>query len=108
MFSTVLAILLSWMSPSDLSPTPAESFEIDGGHSSVLFRVTHFGVAPFYGRFNDVSGSEPPQLRSAVFDFAGRFPRRASSARRFFDAAHEQIGHWLRSCRAAGQCSRPK
>lgn len=35
----------------------AEKLTIDGTHSSVLFRVLHKNVAPFYGRFNDVSGS---------------------------------------------------
>ena len=32
----------------------------------------------------------------------------ASSAMRFLVAAQEQMGHWLRSCPRAGQCSRPK
>lgn len=34
----------------------ATKFKIDSGHSSVLFRVKHFGVSNFYGRFNKVSG----------------------------------------------------
>jgi polyisoprenoid-binding protein YceI len=32
------------------------TYAIDGGHSNVLFRVTHLGVAPFWGRFNQVEG----------------------------------------------------
>jgi len=32
------------------------SYVIDSGHSSVVFRVTHLGAAPFYGRFNDIKG----------------------------------------------------
>ncbi len=39
------------------APLAAESFEVDGGHSSVLFRIKHMKVAYFYGRFNDVSGT---------------------------------------------------
>ncbi len=31
-------------------------FKVDGGHSSVLFRVIHMGVAPFWGTFNEVDG----------------------------------------------------
>lgn len=34
----------------------ATKLKIDSGHSSVLFRVKHFGVSNFYGRFNKVSG----------------------------------------------------
>lgn len=35
----------------------AANYNIDNGHTSVLFKVTHLGVAPFYGRFNNVSGT---------------------------------------------------
>ncbi len=34
----------------------AVKFKIDSGHSSVLFRVKHFGVSNFYGRFNKIGG----------------------------------------------------
>lgn len=34
----------------------AESYTIDGSHSSVVFRVKHMNVSNFYGRFNDISG----------------------------------------------------
>lgn len=34
-----------------------EVFQIDAAHSSVLFKVTHLSVAPFYGRFNALEGS---------------------------------------------------
>ncbi len=45
------------VAPSTSSaPSEAVKFKIDGGHSSVLFRVKHFGVSNFYGRFNKVSG----------------------------------------------------
>ncbi len=43
------------------APTPfagmADEYQIDTTHSKALFRVLHNGVAPFYGRFNDVSGT---------------------------------------------------
>jgi polyisoprenoid-binding protein YceI len=35
----------------------AETYKIDPVHSSVVFSAVHLGVTPFYGRFNDVSGS---------------------------------------------------
>lgn len=33
------------------------AFKVDGGHSSVVFRVKHLGTSWFYGRFNSVEGS---------------------------------------------------
>ncbi|MEM9063852.1 MAG: YceI family protein [Planctomycetota bacterium] len=30
---------------------------VDAGHSGVVFRIMHQGIAPFYGRFNSISGS---------------------------------------------------
>lgn len=35
----------------------ADTWEIDGGHSRVTFRITHFGASPFYGQFPGVSGT---------------------------------------------------
>lgn len=34
-----------------------ETFTVDAVHSSVLFRVTHMGVGPFWGRFGTISGT---------------------------------------------------
>lgn len=36
--------------------TAAKNLKIDGGHSSVLFRIKHNKTAYFYGRFNEISG----------------------------------------------------
>lgn len=38
-------------------PSAPETYEIDGGHSGALFRLIHAGVAPFWGRFNRISGT---------------------------------------------------
>ncbi|MBI5433649.1 MAG: YceI family protein [Planctomycetes bacterium] len=38
-------------------PVAGATYEIDGVHSSVLFRIKHLGVSYFYGRFNEVTGS---------------------------------------------------
>lgn len=49
--------MLVWPNASNArSMVAAERYQIDGGHSSVIFRVMHMNVANFYGRFNDVSG----------------------------------------------------
>lgn len=34
-----------------------ETFSVDAVHSSVLFRVTHMGVGPFWGRFGTIGGT---------------------------------------------------
>ncbi len=60
-----LGALLGFGAPKT-TPAPAPSsapsaetlnFDIDGGHSSVIFKIQHLGVSNFYGRFNEVSGS---------------------------------------------------
>lgn len=35
----------------------ADTYEVDDGHTSVLFAVQHFNAAWVYGRFNDVKGT---------------------------------------------------
>ena len=35
----------------------AATYEIDGIHSSAVFKIKHFGVANFYGFFEDISGT---------------------------------------------------
>src|SRR5262245_12001892 len=41
--------------PAPAAPAAA-SLAVDGGHSSLVFRVKHFETAYFYGRFNKISG----------------------------------------------------
>lgn len=45
--------------PAETTSVVAEAKElkVDGGHSSVLFRIQHLNAAYFYGRFNEVSGN---------------------------------------------------
>ena len=47
-----LVALLAW--PAAAAPV---SYEVDKGHSALLFRIKHVDVAYTYGRFNDFSGS---------------------------------------------------
>lgn len=37
-------------------PLEGQTFAIDPGHSSAVFRVMHLGTSPFWGRFNEVTG----------------------------------------------------
>lgn len=50
------AALLAFQAPS-ISAPDAETAQVDGVHSSILFKVRHFGASNFYGRFNKVSGT---------------------------------------------------
>ena len=43
--------------PAALAPAAAPTpFEVDGVHSSVIFRIQHMGVSFFHGRFNSIQG----------------------------------------------------
>jgi polyisoprenoid-binding protein YceI len=42
--------------PALPDPAAPTTYTIDGGHSSVVFRIQHMGVSYFYGRFNQVDG----------------------------------------------------
>lgn len=35
----------------------ADNFTLDPAHSMVIFKITHMGISPIYGRFNDVAGT---------------------------------------------------
>lgn len=39
------------------APQAAESYSIDGSHSTAMFKVTHLNVSNFYGRFDKIKGS---------------------------------------------------
>ena len=53
-FLTVLALSAILAFPAVAS---ASTFEVDSGHSAVLFRIKHLDAAWQYGRFVKVSGS---------------------------------------------------
>jgi len=77
-----LALLLvpvaSWLALSvDLRPTAAEpilapeTFEVDGVHSAMVFRIRYADISSFFGRFNQISGTfavDESDLTSAKFD----------------------------------------
>ncbi|MBM4108173.1 MAG: YceI family protein [Phycisphaerae bacterium] len=54
------AAVMPWGSPRAAVAAPAAEdapFAVDRVHTSVVFRVQRTNGAPYYGRFNDVSGS---------------------------------------------------
>ncbi len=57
-FAGFLALgVVAWLSRPAASLPEAETFQIDTVHTSVVFRILHLNVAPFYGRFNKTTGS---------------------------------------------------
>ena len=49
-------LLLPAATPVSAPPRALESWVVDGGHSSLVFKIRHMGVSNFYGRFNELSG----------------------------------------------------
>lgn len=45
------------LTSQEASGQGAAGWKFDGAHSFLHFRITHAGVAPAYGRFNEISGS---------------------------------------------------
>ena len=43
--------------PAPAAPAAATSYKIDGGHSSVVFKVKHAGASWFYGSFEAIAGA---------------------------------------------------
>lgn len=52
----VLGAVVFFASPSASLPE-SETYAIDPVHSAVIFRINHFGVSNYYGRFNDIEGT---------------------------------------------------
>ena len=49
-------------SPSTIAASPSPElgpgmYEVDPGHTGIVFSIMHLGVTPFYGRFNKVGGA---------------------------------------------------
>ncbi|MBA2481918.1 MAG: YceI family protein [Planctomycetes bacterium] len=53
--SLPLALILS--TAIGVSAYAEDTFVVDGVHSAALFRINHFNIGNFYGRFNDVGGT---------------------------------------------------
>lgn len=54
------------------APQTAEhTYQVDAVHSSLVFRIEHMGIAPFYGVFKDISGTyqfDPEHPEQARFE----------------------------------------
>jgi len=67
--ASTFALALGLVVPSAAAPAvraEATRYEVDGVHSSVIFKVKHFNAANFYGRFDSVSGSVALDEKSAA------------------------------------------
>ena len=54
LFSITSVLILTALQPVGRA---AEAYKIDPIHSSIVFKIGHLGIAPVYGRFNDISGT---------------------------------------------------
>lgn len=54
LFSIVMVSAMTLLATT--ATQAADAFEVDGGHSNVLFRVKHMGVSNFYARFDKIEG----------------------------------------------------
>ncbi len=54
-----VGMLAGFARPTAPAPAAAQAkaFSVDKVHSSIVFHIKHMGVAKFFGRFNDMSGS---------------------------------------------------
>ncbi len=46
-----------WLNGASAVQDQAETYKIDGVHSTVVFKINHLGVSNFYGRFNEIGGT---------------------------------------------------
>jgi polyisoprenoid-binding protein YceI len=61
--ATLVGLAVSYRQPETASAPPAAGsesaaapFQIDAGHSAVVFRCIHLGISQAYGRFNEFGG----------------------------------------------------
>lgn len=65
--SATLVTAPAVVAPAPASPvSSADTYVIDPGHSGALFRIVHLGVAPFWGRFNEIAGEYTIDLDDAA------------------------------------------
>ncbi|MFT7670387.1 MAG: polyisoprenoid-binding protein YceI [Planctomycetota bacterium] len=60
LLATAAALAFGQFNPTQATSTEptsaARTLTVDGGHSSILFRIQHMEASYFYGRFNEVEG----------------------------------------------------
>jgi polyisoprenoid-binding protein YceI len=65
-----LAAIAALLAPVAVSLAAEETYQIDGVHSTVIYKVKHLNVGNAYGRFNTLSGTvllDPDQLAKSSF-----------------------------------------
>lgn len=71
-FPFLFAALAFALSIAAATPAMAQAtYEIDPGHSQVVFKIRHLGVSDNFGRFNVIEGSvkwDPAKLQSSSID----------------------------------------
>lgn len=55
-FPTLALVAMALAAPAVPATLAAETYTVDSSHTSILFRVEHFGVSYVWGRFGTVSG----------------------------------------------------
>ncbi|MBX3356557.1 MAG: YceI family protein [Phycisphaeraceae bacterium] len=63
--STTIAAVVPAVTAAPAHAAAVETFKVDTGHSTALFRVQHLGVAYFWGRFDTVTGTIKSDSASA-------------------------------------------
>jgi len=48
----------------------ADTYKVDPVHSTVIFRISHFGTSYVYGRFDEVTGTFTVDDKTPEFDFS--------------------------------------
>src|SRR3989442_401145 len=51
------SLLAAGTLPAKSAAAQAETYQVDGAHSFVLYRIKHMGIGYSYGRFDEVSGT---------------------------------------------------
>lgn len=71
------------------APATAQSYAVDPGHTSLVFKISHLGASDFFGRFNNVSGD----LRFSENDLANSSVRIVAEAASVDTNSKDRDGH---------------
>ncbi len=87
---TALVVVSSMVALADAGSAAPKTYSIDPVHSTAIFRIKHMGAGPFYGRFNDVSGT-------IAFDGSESLELDVSVAIESVDSGSERLDGHLKS-----------
>jgi polyisoprenoid-binding protein YceI len=66
--NVIIVSVLAFTVAGALPARAADSFTVDGVHSSVTFKIQHMGISWIHGRFNDVSGTFTLDKEKSTFE----------------------------------------